>query len=481
MCTRTIQRSAVPWALALSLLAVLSRHGFAEELRLPSDSIIPIQSVDEPPFPTPTSDGGSADGSADGSDSSGSNDQVDQAEQNEDIDPDSGQSAGLITRMTGIDKYGLNLSVDWVLGWNTVFFGGLLPGHWADQNIGTVELDTDFEKMFGWKGAKGDITFLHRRGSNATDLAGDVLDYNGYDNFPEALGELYELWIEQEFFDGKLSLLAGKVVTNDYFGHVTNAELFLGNDFETLPGMVQYMPQYPNSATGVQLFANPNEHFYAGFGVYDGRFGGEGINTGELGPQFNGYLFYVGETGIKYSLGKRKLPGQFSVGGWGQSGELPRWDGGTQDGTAGFYLIHQQTLWQDPCDDNQDIAAFLTWSTGDGRVNQFVKGATAGFQWTGPIYRRDQDVFGLGVVWGQQTSELGQPGNTTQAQLYPDLPAEFANGRLAANEWEWQTFYNIHLNEVVQLQPNLTYIHDPGRSTLIRDPLAFSILILLNF
>ncbi|QDU59964.1 Carbohydrate-selective porin, OprB family [Planctomycetes bacterium Pan216] len=391
-------------------------------------------------------------------------------------------ASGLINRVTGIEKYGVEAEVRWAMSWNAVFFGGLLPGNWADENVGEVKLIGDLDTMFGWKGGTAQIRFLHRRGSDASALTGDLLTFNGYDNLNQALGELNELWVQQDLFEERFSVLVGKVKINRTFQRTQSATLFLGNDYEALPAISAFLPQNQSTTSGIQGFVRPNDQFFAGFGFYDGRLGAQGINTGARGPQFNGNYFYIGETGVRYTLGSNDLPGRFLVGGWGQSGKLSRFDGGVQNGTAGFFLIHEQTIWQEQEHPDQNLAAFFSWSTGDGNVNPFVKGLTAGLQWIGPIPRRDEDVFGFGLVWAQLTPVMGSASESTQSQLAPrPLPPPFNNDRITANEWEWQWYYWIFVHESLKVQPNLTYIHDPGLSTEIRDPLVFTINVLLDF
>lgn len=401
----------------------------------------------------------------------------------DDSDDDDTDDYGLLSKWTGLDKVGLNVTVNWNYNTNTVMTGGLFPGDWSDQNIGQVAFILDTSKKLGWEGGLAQVEFLHRRGSEATTLAGDVLDFNGFDVNPEERAELYQLFFLQKLFDDKFELAFGKICANNYFAAPNNANMFLGNAFGTLPGMVQYMIQYPDAATGIQGFLKPNDNLYAGVGFYDGRYGGEGTYTGQNGPQFNGYYFYIGEAGISYTLDH--LDGTIAAGGWGQSGQLTRFDGSIQNGTAGFYLMLDQMLWKEsPCDkdDDQGIAGFFTWSTGDGRVNQFTQGMTVGFQWTGMIPKRDNDIWGFGIAWGKQTNAItSATSGTTQNQFYPDLNPPFNNGRMTANEWEYQWFYNYQWNDYIQLQPNLTYIHDAGRSTLIKDPVAFTMEVILNF
>src|SRR5262249_20083731 len=151
-------------------------------------------------------------------------------------------------------------------------------------------------------------------------------------------------------------------------------------------------PGYPDSATGVSTKAAPVDWWYAQFGWYDGRFGGSSTPTGIRGPQFNGQYFYVGETGLTYKLGADELEGKCGAGGWGQTGKLKRFDGGTEDGTAGLYLFAKQQLWaKHPGVDKQGLAGYLQYGAADPSTQLFSQYFGCGLTLTGLGHGRDRD------------------------------------------------------------------------------------------
>ena len=165
------------------------------------------------------------------------------------------------------------------------------------------------------------------------------------------------------------------------------------------------------------VFAYPTDQVYLGFGLFDGALQ-EGINTGSRGPKtfFESSpadLFVIGEVGATWVCGTDAdsgLPGRVGVGGWGHNGRFDRFDGSTESGTAGFYLVFDQALWRenpDSEDDEQGVAVFFQLGWADPDVSFAHVHVGGGFAWTGPISSRDDDVAGFGTSWVRFTDEPG--------------------------------------------------------------------------
>jgi porin len=207
--------------------------------------------------------------------------------------------------------------------------------------------------------------------------------------------------------------------------------------------------------------------WYGQFGWYDGRFGGSMTPTGVVAPQFNGQYFYVGETGVIYKLGPNQLEGKLGVGGWRQTGELKRFDGGTDNGAAGFYLFGKQHLWyENPGVDKQGIAGYFQYGSSDQATQLFSQYFGCGLTWTGLLNRRDSDAVAVGLAHGgfSDDRQLSTPGTS-----FP------------SSETMIQFTYQAKVTKNLFVQPTLTYIINPGVNSEIRNALPFTIRVGLVF
>ena len=93
------------------------------------------------------------------------------------------------------------------------------------------------------------------------------------------------------------------------------------------------------------------------------------MNTGTLGPQFNGYYFHIGEVGTCWQFGALKKPGKFGVGVWGQTGVLDVPGGGPPTATSGVYVFGSQRLWfRHPGVDNSGVSGFFQFGANNSNA-----------------------------------------------------------------------------------------------------------------
>ncbi|MEO7317503.1 MAG: carbohydrate porin [Chthoniobacteraceae bacterium] len=68
--------------------------------------------------------------------------------------------------------------------------------------------DIDLEKLVGWKGGHFHVNVLHPHGENdSANYVGDIGTFSNIEAYDA--GRLYELWVEQSFFEGCFSLRVG--------------------------------------------------------------------------------------------------------------------------------------------------------------------------------------------------------------------------------------------------------------------------------
>ena len=149
--------------------------------------------------------------------------------------------------------------------------GGVKRGAVFDGLL-ELGLAVDLEKFAGWPGASLQATAFYPHGSSGTDrYAGDLGVFSNidfYDSF-----RLFDLWLEQNFFDGKFSIRAGQIAFDEEFGGSAYSELFINASFGVASAISGNFPVPINaiSALGARVRVQPVDWFYAQAAIYDGN------------------------------------------------------------------------------------------------------------------------------------------------------------------------------------------------------------------
>lgn len=380
----------------------------------------------------------------------------------------------LLRQFGGHNDHGIKFGGLWLGDCNWLIAGGEKPGAFSCNSALVLDNHIDLQKLTGWwKGGTFGAEFLQLNASPTNQQAGTVQGYNstpGSD--PLTRSELYELWIRQELFRGKLIVRVGKVTPTRDFGNVLrpvptqDAASFIPAVSGLLytpvfknPTLYGASPGFYNSASGVTLNLAPQKWWYINYGAYDGNLA-RGVQTGIRGPTFNGYYFQIGEAGLVWRLGPNHLPGQAGAGLWHQTGVLTGPPGIQEDGTNGVYTFGSQRLWfRDSDRDNSGLSAFFQVGHNGSStlpINQFVGGGITGF---GLVPARPNDSAGIGVAW---------------SELNPNIFKR-------SSELMLQSYYQARVGNGIYIQPTLTYIPTPGASPSLNSAWAATLRLTLIF
>jgi len=348
-----------------------------------------------------------------------------------------------------LEDFGITIEGSIIIDWSVNFAGGISTNGQALRHLTDINLTFDTEKLIGWEGGTVFVDFQNHEGPDAT--ADDVGDLQAFSNIDaDGRTQVSEIWFEQILAEGLVRIKIGKVEVNSEFAFVDMGGLFLNSS----PGFsptIQSFPSYPDPAFSVNLFVEPTDWLYFGFGIYDGSVQ-EGVTTGSRGPKTAfenpADLFLVGEVGFRWTLpGNDHLPGRLGIGGWGHTGTFARFDGGTDDGTAGFYLVLDQLVWHPshaPAeDDERGIGLFFQFGWADQDVAVMDVHVSSGVQWVGPFAARPDDAAGMMFSYVHLSNETGT-----------GLNHDFE----MAIEW----FYRFQVTGWLAIQPDLQYIINPG-------------------
>jgi porin len=349
---------------------------------------------------------------------------------------------GLRTRMSD-DGLTFAGTIDYDYSKN--FVGGISTAKDASRELTNLGLTFTTDQILHWHGGTFFINLQDHEGSNGSrSLTGDAQLFDNQDA-PRYI-QFSELWYQQMLLDDKFRLKLGRIDANTEFGYVTNASEFLNSSYGSSPAILA-MPTIPDNGVGANLFWTPNANIYVGTGAYYSNSSDQSLilsgHPNTVDPTAGG-VFSIVEVGAKWNLGKSQLPGRIGIGGYDHNGEFKRFDGGTQSGEDGMYVVVDQTLWQPSASDSsRSIGIFAQFGLADPNVALMDEHIGTGFQWTGPIplSSRSGDVLGIGPTWVQLSNQ------STTVDRY---------------ELAIEGFYKLRITPWFDVQPDLQYIINPG-------------------
>lgn len=357
-----------------------------------------------------------------------------------------------------LDDFGLIFEGSYTGEWSGVWDGGINQ-HATYRHFLDLNLTADFELLFDIVGGSLFVDYYSTSGSNLSTDSGDIQGSSNIEVDPD-VDELAELWYEQWLFENRLRLKVGKVEANSEFAFVE-----VGGDFiSSSPGMsptIFVLPTCPDPAMSVNVFVYPTENLYFGLGVYDGAMGVDGIATGRRGPRtfFSDHLsddyFWIGEAGYSWeNLTASMGDGRLAVGAWYHSGIFTQFDGNTENGTEGFYVLFEQQIWSenpDIEDDDQGMNFMIQYGYADEDVSEVAHHLGAGLIAVGPLAGRDNDSAGLYVSFVDLSDANG---------------AGFTDDETAL-----ELYYKYQLTPYASIKPDIQYIINPSGDSNVDDVL----------
>jgi len=380
-----------------------------------------------------------------------------------------------------LSSHGVAFEPNLILDYSKVLMGGLNTRDASVRERFNFPIELDTEKLFGLHGGQFAVVYQLQSGGNASHaLVGDAQNFS-FATDADDRSQIGQLWYQQKFFGDVLRLRAGKLEANADFDVLDNVQEFMNNSFQTSPTLA-LMPSFPDTGTGVQLFYEPTNGFYAGAGVFDGS-GARGVKTGLYGPKHffdrPNDTFLISEIGLRYKLpiGIRKWPGKIAVAGWYDGNHFDRLDNsGRTSGTGGWYVLFDQLLWRPyrqrpvpagppgatpdlrPTEEEYPGGLAMSASAGwaDPAANRIDGSAVLGFNYTGLFPSRPIDVLGVGTAYAHFSHLAGARD-----------PYELAI----------ETLYRIRITQWVSLKPDLQYIIHPSGSGAFDEPVRRDALV----
>jgi porin len=374
-------------------------------------------------------------------------------------------------------KFGLTEQSE---GWASLT-GGKRTGS-SYNGLTTPSLQLDLDKLMHWHGATFFVNALQIHGFGPTaQLVGNQQIVSGIEATPST--KLYQLWIEQQFFKGRVSVRVGQEGTADELMTVPSAALFLNASFgaadilpQNLPGGA---PNYPLATPMVRTQVKLTEEITFVNAVFNGDPAGRGEGDPQLRNEsgtafrmsdppliFNEFWFQRGQ-----DPKSRDLPGTYKIGAWVHTGKfddlavdknglslsnplssgIPR----VFHGNYAFYVIADQMIWRKAGTKDEGISLFGQMMVTPDDMNAESLYAEAGVNWKGMLRGRPDDVAGLAVAYARTSDALRRSGT--------DSIAFTGSGkRHPADETVLEATYLYKVAPWWSIQPDLQYIINPG-------------------
>lgn len=353
-----------------------------------------------------------------------------------------------------------------------------------------AQLDVDFEKLAGLPGLgfHANAYQIHGRGLSGCCL-GNVLIVSGIE--ARATTRLYELWVEQTLWDGRVALRAGQIGADTEFFVSQYATLFVNATFgwpalsaTDLPGGG---PAYPLAALGARLKLVPARGVTVLAAVFDGDPAGPGSDSQRNNP--SGTTFRTGdpplvlaEIAYAYNRGRGAsgLPGTIKLGGYHHFGRFddlrygpnglslndPNAPGVARRlrGESAVYAVLDQFVWREPGTRDQGLGVFLRVSASPSAASPLSLYADGGVTYKGLLPGRVNDTFGLGVAYAR-FSRAARGSDRDAARFGA------GSGLVRSSEAVVELSYQAEIVPGFTVQPDAQYIIRPGgRIANPRDP-----------
>ena len=378
-----------------------------------------------------------------------------------------------------LDRYGIafGLSESFeVLGNPT---GGVRRGAIA-EGLAQVSLGADLSKTFGWQGATFNVSAyqIHGRGLTALNLM-NLNVASSIEADPST--RLNELWIQQQFWDGRLDVKVGQQSADYEFITSEYEDLFINSGFgwPTLPAidLPSGGPAYPLPTPGIGPRARPTDQLTRLLGLFDGNPAGPGTGDPQLrnasGTTFDlsGGAFVIGEAqyAVNKEHGATGLPATAKLGAWYNTNRFadpfangvnapvpdPTAGGpGTRQGDWSVYGTLDALVYRPDPDGDGGLAvtARAMGAPGDrSLVDAFIQG---GVTYKG-VFGRDGDTVGVGAEY-TRISPRASAGDAATAEFtgafYP----------VRSEETVVEATYQAQVTPWLMVQPDFQYVIRPG-------------------
>lgn len=348
------------------------------------------------------------------------------------------------------------------------------------------QFDADLDALMGWQGATFHTNLYQIHGTGLSRyFVNNFITVSAIEALPSS--RLYELWLEQKFFEGQLGVKVGQIAADTEFAVSQTGTLFVNATFgwpdiltETLPGGG---PVYPLAVPALRAKYVPNQNFSLQVGVFDGDPAGAARPDNDPDPQrrnrtgtnfrTNDPALVIAEAAYAYNIrkGDPGEPGTVTLGGWYHFGRFDsfRYDTAGRSladpastgiarrfrGDSGIYGIIDQTIYREPADPNDGASVFVRMSGSPSDRNLVDFYLDAGIAYKGLLPGRSDDT--VGIAYALSRVSRSARGFDTDSIFLTGVA-----GPRRSSEAVLEATYQAVLGPGVTVQPDVQYVFRPG-------------------
>jgi porin len=387
---------------------------------------------------------------------------------------------------TALSDRGFDITINYIGETFAMVSGGFRQGVDYEHRF-ELSIDTDLDKLLGWKGAVAHTTYYQIGQANGTPAAsyvGSIADPSNIEAVPAT--RLFTAWFQQSFLDGRVSLRLGQIAADDEFLISPTASTLINSSFgyAALLAADQFQggPVYPLATPGIRLALKPTDSMTILSAVFSGAPAGAGCM--ELPQQCNHYGTTFSLSGgalwmeeLQYGINEGKdakgLPGVYKLGGWYATTSFPDVRFGLSamgvpvslaspssafplmhQGNWGIYGVVDQMIWRAQ-KGPQALNAFFRAGASPNDRNLVAAYIDGGLGLKAPLPGRDDDLLTLGMAYSKISPDASALDLDTQF---------FSGGSFPVRDHEIviELDYSLQLAPWWNIQAALQQIIHPG-------------------
>jgi len=403
---------------------------------------------------------------------------------------------------SALEEKGVDIVIQYI-GETLGISGGNIPSgsHATYEGRLDVTINTDLERLMGWKGGKTQIRAFQIHdinNRNAVSYTGSIADPSNIDAVPTT--RLFTAWYQHEF--GTVAALRlGQLAADDEFLVAPTAGGLINGTFGwaaiAAGNLRSGGPAYPLATPGARLLLNPTESISVLGAVFSGDPAGKDCyTTGAGDPQLcnrhgttfslNGGAFWIGE--IQYNVNQspdsKGLAGSYKLGGWYHNGRYADQRYGIDSATGAVVsqaLPYDTDLLHSGNWGIYGVVDQMVWREGEASANVFLRAGASpsdrnlvswyvdgGVGLKGLVPGRAADTLTFGVAYSRISSDAIALDNDVYAidRLSPRRSAEAV----------LEISYIAQIAPWWSFQPDFQYIVKPNGNVPIGGDIANGIV-----
>jgi porin len=346
------------------------------------------------------------------------------------------------------------------------------------EGFTSVGADFDMSKIAGINGGIVHFLVSDLAGQPYAGYTGSYFGYNRAYAYEDGV-RLNEFSYEQELFDNRVRILAGRINASADFDTSATQCLFVTTLCSQPPAFIydKSVAAFLTSSWGATMTLKPSEPTYVKFGVYEDEPMLAASNQNawpghDWDMQSSAGATFPVQVGYQTNPQNDPYPRAYDIGGFYDSssyadpllnnaGKARVLSGGApleDDGRSGVYLQAQQMVYRPDPNNDRGLTLFGAgnWSTsGEGVVaNDVIVGVLD----KGPFAGRPNDYLGVAATF------LGINHRVTQ-RIDDTIIAQGGTGHVSSEEGILEVNYGIGLAPGINLIPYVQYVSHPDQYT----------------